>query len=313
MRIRSGLFLLCLLVLFPASTRVWALTAPQGEAAWQFARPEFTAVALPAAATPPRSQPREKYSQPSSVTGGSKPFSSTREDLFRLMAGGILGGWLWSLIFGYPAPSWPEGSWPLGLLDFLVIAALVYLGYRVLKRAWEKEAAPPATADRCFLRPQTISPVNLDVNGDALPGLDQIMASDPDFNLAGFGEYARQVIAEFYTAWNRQDLEPLKELVTEKMFHLLSVAFKVLKMRDEISRLEDLLLNSLEVTAAAQDDQKEFITLRLQGLVLDYILQRHSLKLLSGSLTYQAELTEYWHFERQRGQKAWKLGNIEEP
>jgi predicted lipid-binding transport protein (Tim44 family) len=83
-------------------------------------------------------------------------------------------------------------------------------------------------------------------------------------------------------------------------------------MRDEISRLEYLLLMSMEVTAAGVDDQKEFITLGLQGRVLDYILQRHSMKLLSGSLTYQTELKEYWRFERKRGEKTWRLGNIEE-
>ena len=312
MRIHPGLFKVCLLAVFLGLGPPQAGVAIGGEKGLFFSKQGFHALAQPSDAGQVAAQPQPGYSPPSSLPVSVRVYPEPWDKLFRFLAGGILGTFIWHYIFGYPASSWGEGAWPLGLLDLLAIAALGYLGYRLLKPAWEKEEAPPATADHAFLRPQTIQPVDLTINENAVPGLEQITAADPDFNLAAFGEFARRLIGDFYTAWNRQDMEPLKELVTEDMHHLISVAFKVLKMRDEISRLEYLLLMSMEVTAAGVDDQKEFITLGLQGRVLDYILQRHSMKLLSGSLTYQTELKEYWRFERKRGEKTWRLGNIEE-
>jgi predicted lipid-binding transport protein (Tim44 family) len=52
--------------------------------------------------------------------------------------------------------------------------------------------------------------------------------------------------------------------------------------------------------------------LKVEGQVVDYILQKNSYKLVSGSLTYPAEVRESWRFERQSDQRSWKLTDIQD-
>ncbi len=238
------------------------------------------------------------------------PPPSRAQSLMKFLAGGYLGTFLWHHLFCYPLPGY-KGSdyWPPGLLDLVALFSLAYLGYRLLKPSPPKTRAP---APPGFMPALLQDVVELTVSNEALPGLAQISASDPAFNLSAFAQYARQIITELYTAWNQEDLGSLQAVVTEEIFNFFDMGSKILQMRGEISRLEDITLKRLVVSAAGQLEDRDFILIWVQGRLVDYVLDRKTFKVLAGSLTYPKEWEEYWRFERPRGQRAWKVSDIRE-
>ncbi len=251
--------------------------------------------------------------RPAKTSPPTPAVQNPMDNLLRLLAGGLLAGALWSVFFGYPFYSyWPDKPWPLGLLDFLVLATFFYLGYLVLRSTFRKNQETSTPPGPAFLKCQDSGPLTLIVDREAEAGVKDIAASDPDFDLAAFGEFAHRVMLNLHAAWNRQDLETLQDEVEEDLLEYLRMGLKIVSLREEISRLEDLHLRSLVVTAASHENDKESITLRLEGEVVDYILQKSSYKLVSGSLTYPTTVRESWRFERRRGQEPWKLTDIQD-
>jgi predicted lipid-binding transport protein (Tim44 family) len=270
-----------------------------------------SSAALAAEAKPP--PPPASTTSP--VTGAA-PAEAARnplDNLIRFLAGGLLAGVLWSALFGYPFSSyWPDRPSPLGLLDLSVLAVFCYLGYVAVKTALHRNHGPPAPSCPSFLRCRTAAPLTVTVAPEAEPGLRDIAASDPTFALAAFGEFARQVMANLHNAWNQQDLAALTDEVGGEVLDYLRMGLKMMNLREEISRLEDLHLTRLEVTAAGREDDRDFIALKVEGQVMDYILQKSSYKLVSGSLTYPAEVRESWRFERRCYPGSWKLTDIQD-
>jgi len=233
--------------------------------------------------------------------------------LFRFLAGGVLGPILWHYTCGYPLrSSWQQGLGPPGLLDLLVAVALGFLGYRLYRSRWEKDAEKPQVTPRGFLRPEHRAPPALTVQSEAESGLAAISAADPEFSLQAFGEETRRLLLELYTAWNLQELEVLAGRVKEGLLDYLRMGLKIMSLREELSHLEELSLEDITITAAGVNDGREFITLNFRGWLLDYVLDRKSGKLLVGSMAYPNLFHEVWELERPRGQGTWMLQDIRE-
>lgn len=241
--------------------------------------------------------------------GPGAPEPERFTNLFRFLAGGLLAGCLWSVLFGYPFYSyWPNEPFPLGLLDLTVAATFLYLGYLAISQRLEARDLVGRPLPR-FSKPGN-RPVSLAVEEAAKPGLAEITARDPSFSLEAFGEQARSLIFDLHDAWNHQDVGPLRERLAENLLGFLQMGLKILGLRNEISRLEDLSLSRLAVVKAEGEGGRESITVQVEGQVMDYVLQRQSYKLLSGSLTYAMELKEYWLFERAGTDGGWRLKDI---
>jgi predicted lipid-binding transport protein (Tim44 family) len=265
--------------------------------------------ALAAEAKPPRPPVSEKRPAPAATP--AQATQNPMDNLVRLLAGGLLAGMLWSVLFGYPFYSyWPDHPFPLGLLDLSVLAVFCYLSFLVIKAAIQRNHGPPANSGPAFLSCRTAVPLTVAVDPEAKQGLSEISAADPVFALCAFGEFARRVMLNLHKAWNQQDLAALTGEVSENLLEYLGMGLKMINLREEISRLEDLRLTRLVVTEAGQEGDKDFIALRLEGQVLEYILQKCSYKLVSGSLTYPVEVRECWRFERRREEGSWKLTDI---
>jgi predicted lipid-binding transport protein (Tim44 family) len=292
-----------------------ALPRDQGGTGASSSHRTYTALANPGSASQSLQHPKSSFihqKETASAAAETPLPPQPIHNLVRLLAGGVLAGLLWSALFGYPYYSYlPDSPWPLGLLDLSAILAFFYLAYLFLKSVSQngRNRRPERPS---FLDLINSGPARLTVREEAEPGLNEIAAADPDFDLAAFGDFAYGVINDLHAAWNRQDLDSLKGAVGEDLLGYLHMGIKIMNLREEISRLEDLCLNRLVVFAAGSEKEGEFITLLIEGQVMDYILHKSSHKLLSGSLTYPIDLRESWRFERVGGQGPWKLADIQD-
>lgn len=230
--------------------------------------------------------------------------------LLRFMAGGLLGGLLLSLVFGCPlSVYWGQGNWPLGFLDLVVITTAAYLGYRLLRPASYIGEGIPLPG---FSLAGKFAPPVFTIKNEAGPGLLLISHSDSGFNLAAFVDQARQMVFDLHDAWNHGNLGGIKDRVTAQMLEFLGMGLKLLNLRGEISRVEDLVLSQIMVVMAGQKEGRERIAVSFQGRVVDYLLGSRTMKLISGSMSYPERLHECWIFERQSGHGSWLLADIQD-
>ena len=251
-------------------------------------------------------------SAPAPKSGASGSGNRLLDFLVRFVAGGVLGPLLWYYVFSYPlAFFWHQGLWPPGLLDLVVAFGAGHVGYRRYVRWREKQSAPEAATPRSFLRPESQAPSPLLVAEEAQAGVAAIIAQDPHFTLQTFRDEVRQLLQEVYTAWNLQHLEGLNGRVKEGLLDYLRMGLRIMALREELSRLEDLALEDITIISARSYEDQDFITLRFRGWVVDYVLDRVSGKLLAGSMAYPNIFLEIWELGRTRGQP-WVLMDIRE-
>ena len=254
----------------------------------------------------PRQKPRYTSDTPPSKT----PVYPQRrfQGVVKFMAGGLLGGLLCSFLFGYPLSLyWSQGNWPVGFLDVIVVTSAAYMGYRLLRpvRRGESMLIPG------FL-PDALGPAVFTIKNEAGPGLARFSHTNSTFNLATFVEYARQTISDLHDAWNHEDLDRIQDRVSPQMWEFMGMGLKILSFRGEISRVEDLALSQIVVSMARQEEGRDIITMSFQGRVVDYLMERRSFKLISGSMTYPERLQECWTFEREWGSRSWLLTDIQD-
>jgi len=308
---RIILIKVCLAVLcLGLSLPVLAMVEPAGHA---FAH----ATQGPGSAAPAKagqwSAPRQL---PPHLPDQSPPQSSNycragHEGLMKFLAGGLLGGVLWSILCGYPLSLfWSLGNWRFGLLDMVALTTAVYVGYRLMRPAPGGGEARPVPG---FQIQETMGPAVFTIKNEAAPALAQFSHTDRAFDLQAFVEFARQMIFDLHEAWNQEDLDKIKDRVTEPMWEALHMGLKIIGLRKEISRVEDLALSQIAVETASQGEGWDTIAVRFQGRVVDYVLDRRSFKLVSGSMTYPERLQECWIFERPRGRRSWLLTDIQDP
>jgi hypothetical protein len=229
----------------------------------------------------------------------------------KFLAGGLLGGVLCSILFGYPLSLyWTLGNWPVGFLDVVAFTTAVYLGYRLLRPVNFKGMARPLPG---FPITETMGAAVFTIKNEAAAILAKFSHTDPAFDPQAFVEYARQLLFDLHEAWNHEDLDRIKDRVTEPLSEALRVGLKIIGLRGEISRVEDLALGQIVVETACQGEGWDTIAVQFQGRVVDYVLDRRSFKLISGSMSYPERLQECWIFERPRGQGAWLLADIQDP
>lgn len=239
------------------------------------------------------------------------PPAASGSTILQWFSGGFLGSLLCYSVYGYPLRHVWQEVWPPGFLDFLVVATLCYLGYRIYRRS-RRAQKPKVDVPPGFLGLRSADAPPLTITQGAKSGLAAIQESDANFDLEAFREEIHQLLVELYESWNREDLQGLNGKVKESLLEYLQMGLKIMFLREESSYLEDLTLDGITVTAAGVDDGRDFITVCFHGRLLDYVLDKGSGKLLLGSMAYPATFQEYWDLERPRGQSEWVLHDIRE-
>ena len=70
---------------------------------------------------------------------------------------------------------------------------------------------------------------------------------------------------------------------------------------------------AVEVTEAWQEQGRDYVTVRLQVSLIDYITDERGTRMLDGSQAEPVRLDEFWTFVRGVGPNRWKLSAIEQP
>lgn len=278
--------------------------------------------------TTPRSTPAPAPSNPSQgsrqqlntppAAPASSPFGGG--GFLRSMAGGLVGGMIGGMLFrslGFASGGAGGTGGGIGMMDILLIGALLYGIYWFIKR--RRSQAAEGTSYRDSLAGgagQTAAPAPLTAyepqttESDIETGLRHIRQMDPRFDEKGFTDGCMDQFFKVQGAWANRDMSGIRNLLTDEMNKTLQGQADELRAAQQVNRLENIAVRSVEITEIWQEKGEDFITVQIYANLLDYTTDERTGQVVSGSRTEPVKFREYWTFSRPVGDHPWRLSAI---
>ena len=247
-------------------------------------------------------------------TGSSRsPFGSG-------LAGGVAGWLIGNLLFGGRAFAGTMGfSGAPGLLDLLIIGALVYFAYRyfVRRRGGQSihyEEKPGDNYSRYGVpyygggRQPSISELNV-----VERGLEEMRRFDPSFNTERFLETVEELFFRIQAAWINRSLDGVESMLTTEMGEYFNGEFARMKHEHIIKRLENIAVREVEPAEVWQESGRDFIAVLFTANLLDYTVDDRTGEVVGGDRLNPVKLQEFWTFTRDIGNRLWRLAGINQP
>ena len=236
------------------------------------------------------------------------------------MVGGLLmGGLIGSLLFGGLGHGGFGGGGGMGLLEILLIAGLVYFGFRMLRNRQPEPASPVgyASAGSYDRGPDTSSyattTMELPASATDLDrGLGYVRQLDQGFDPKQFSETASDIFFRMQAAWSARDMGRASDVLTPEMQALLQKDCDRMRAEHRINRLENVAVRSADVTEAWQERGQDFVTVHFLASLLDYTTDETGTQVLDGNSTQPVKFEEYWTFVRPVGPNPWRLSAIQQ-
>jgi predicted lipid-binding transport protein (Tim44 family) len=268
----------------------------------------------PSRPSAPTAQP---LAQPRPAPTATAP--SPMGGFWRAMAGGVLGGFLGSLLFRGMAGAggWGSGfGGGFGLLELLLLGGLAYGVYWMIKRGRAQEATATAYYERGAAGPYADPAVGTmeatRPDDDLERGLQHIRQMDPAFEPKLFAEWATDAFFQIQAAWMRRDVARLQPLLTEEMVGEFRTLIDESRAAGRVNKLENITVRSVEPVSAWQEQGKDYLTVRYLASLLDYTVDERTGAVVQGDDSAPVKFEEYWTWVRPVGPNGWKLSAIQQ-
>lgn len=274
---------------------------------------------------PSYSRPSAPPSQPS-MGQPSRPSNPMGGAFARGVAGGLLGGFLGSMLFGGSAHGMGMGGIGgsgFGLFELLILGGIAFFLFKRFSRARSLSAesgADPATNQNPLSRffsgmggQVQPPPPPLYRNPEEDPivkGVRQIWAVDDDFHPDRFKETAQDLFFKIQAGWTRRDTEVLKGMVGDQLLAEYGRRFAEMKQQGHINRLENIAVRSIDLVNAGVEMGEIFVTVKFTANLLDYTVDEHSGAIVQGDNQNPVKFEEEWTFACPVGTRNWKLEGI---
>ena len=247
------------------------------------------------------------------VPGAPQPAPSRWGGLGGMLGGLLVGGLLGSLLFG----GMHGGG--IGLLEILIVGALVWFAFSWLRNRQQPQPAAPAgyPAPDAGQWQQPASQYSgtsatMEVPSDVERGIAHVRQMDPGFEPRRAAEAASDIFFRVQAAWMARDMSSAASVLTPEMQNILQNDCDKLRAARRINRLENIAVRSTDVTEAWQEAGHDYVTLRFLASLLDYTTDESGSQVLEGSRTEPVKFEEYWTFVRPVGPNAFRLSAIQQ-
>jgi predicted lipid-binding transport protein (Tim44 family) len=203
----------------------------------------------------------------------------------------------------------------IGLMDIILIGALLYGIYWFIKRRRSQATAGASYRDSLTTGGgQTATPMTAyepeTHENDLETGLRHIRQMDPRFDEKNFTDGCMDQFFKVQGAWANRDMAGVRNLLTDEMNKTLQGEADRLRAAQQINRLENIAVRTVEITEIWQENGEDFITVQIYANLLDYTTDERTGQVVSGSRTEPVKFREYWTFTRPVGDYPWKLSAI---
>ncbi|MFZ5586778.1 MAG: Tim44 domain-containing protein [Thermodesulfobacteriota bacterium] len=280
---------------------------------------------------PTQPQPGGQYQQQARPTPQQPGLAPQTGGFMRSLAGGLAGGFLGAMLFrgiaGAGTGAEGAGGSGPGLLDLILIGAVLYFGYRWFKRRRQAQAQAGAgdyqqayqAQPQDFGQADGYSPPppppgaawsDMDQQNDVERGINHIRGMEPAFDPKFFLDRAGDAFFMIQGAWARRDLSSVADLLTPEMLRNFQDEVDQLKARGQISRLENISVRSVDLSQAWQESGQDYISVHFLASLLDYTVDEKTGQVVAGSDREPVKFEELWTFTRPVGPGPWRLSAI---
>ncbi len=311
----AGVFTLTLLsafILLWASSEVFA-RAGGGSSGGSRGSRSYSAPRTMSPSTPTPGAPSSGMSNRSTPNA-----PSTGSPFLRGLAGGVAGGFLGSMLFGglgHSAMGSGGGGGGIGFLEILLLGIGAFLLFRFIRG--RKRTAESQTQQTNYIPPayaqESVPPPAPAPDQTVEAGIGHIQSMDARFNPVDFKDWVQDLFFKIQAAWTNQDLGTLTPFLAPEIKAMFSQDLEGQKARGQVNRLENIAVRSVDITEAWQEEGKDYITILFYANLLDYLEDKKTGAVVSGSKTEPVKFREYWTFMRPvGGQGTWQLSAIQQ-
>jgi predicted lipid-binding transport protein (Tim44 family) len=311
------ILVVCVLSVFAGSMIVessaWARAGRGGSFGSRGSR-SYTAPKSPS--SPFQSSPG--FNSPGRSPGIGSPGFFGRSPFMQGLAGGLAGGLLGSLLFGGMghAAAGGVGGGGIGFLDIILIGALLYFGWRFLKR--RRAQTFPSQTSRFEPLGQAGSSPRLEEwqqhgyipSNEVAQGLEQLKRTDTGLNEEALKDSLQDVFFRIQAAWANRSLDGVVGMFTPEMAEYFREEFAAMRRKGQINRLENIAVRKVEVGEIWQETGKDYVTVLFTANLLDYTVDEATGQVVAGDRTTPVKFQELWTFCRETGSSGWKLSAI---
>jgi len=206
-----------------------------------------------------------------------------------------------------------------GLLDLIIIGALIYFGYRYFVRRRGQQSIY-YEENRTDNYSQYGGPYHGGGQQPYIPepneverGLEEIRRFDPSFSTERFLETVEDLFFRIQAAWMNRSVDVVEDLLTPEMREYFNVEFARMKHEGIVNRLENIAVRKVEPAEVWQESARDFITVLFTANLLDYTVDDKNGKLINGDKLNPVKFQEFWTFTRDTGGGLWQLAGINQP
>jgi predicted lipid-binding transport protein (Tim44 family) len=314
---RRSLVVMALIVMAVLSAQLPDAWARAGSGGSRGSR-SFSSPARPAPMSPSTpASPSRSFNQPA-------PMAPQRPGMFGggLMgglAGFAIGGLIGSMLFGGMGHGM-GGFGGIGLIEILLIGGGLFLLYRFMKS--RRESQEPAYAGAGARYGGGDEGPGTGIGGTAtmeMPaavtdlerGIAHIRQMDPAFDPAVAAQLGREAFTSVQSAVMAHNMAPVAGRLTSRMYTELQNQCDRVRAARQTNRIEAIDVRRADLTEAWQEGGQDYVTVYLEGTLLDYTVDDGNGRLVEGSNTEPEPFHEFWTFVRPVGPNPWKLSAIQ--
>ena len=195
---------------------------------------------------------------------------------------GVLIGWLINLFIQSPV---------LGL----IVVVIIIIAYRIMKKksnntdAINQRVNQQASNDFVFDNSSTVAA--------------QIQNIDPNFSSDKFIGFAREVFMKIQEAWTTKDWKPIRPFESETLFNQHKQQLDEYIRLKKTNVVEKITIKHCSLHSFRQDGDKEVLTVFLNAMVRDYVIDDETKKVLESDPNRDWYMKYEMVFNRKAGVK----------
>ncbi len=138
--------------------------------------------------------------------------------------------------------------------------------------------------------------------GDAQAKLMQLRTDDPAVTWDAFLARVTMIYERLNTAWNAQELTPVRGLVTQSLLQYLEFWIREYKHQSLANRLDEPRIAHIALAKVTRDKWFDAITVRVYADGIDYTIDKSD-KVVGGRRDVRRKYTEYWTLLRSSARR----------
>ena len=181
----------------------------------------------------------------------------------------------------------------------MIVLAILVVFVLIKRRQAKKNASDPTYINR-NIEQQAANDVNLDFTANVA---SQVQAVDPAFSADKFIGFAREVFMKIQEAWTAKDWKPIRPFESEALFNQHKQQLDEYIRLGKTNVVEKIAIKHCSLHAFRQDGDKEVLTVWLNAVMRDYVIDDATKKVLESDPNRDWYMRYEMVFNRKAGLK----------